>query len=520
MKRFKLRSGAIACAVGLALSVAAIAHAEQVTPAPSEAEVAASPAVKRLKELLGVVNGGDGAAMAAYVQAHAVDPTKPPGPPGALPLVGSVLDLHRRSQGLKLVRVTTVNDSGAVAVVRNKLTGDEQALSIKVEPQAPHRIIALPPVPSAVAATLVRPAPIASSEQAQLQQIRSYLKTLADADIFSGVVVLARDGKPVFSQAYGYADREKKIFNAVDTPFNLGSMNKLFTGLAIGQLVEQGRLSYEDPLSKFLPGVPDAEGSKRIKIKHLLSHTSGISGSFDADASRSPEGVQAALDMIKWDPLKFEPGTKWAYSNNGFQILGRVIEVVTGEDYYDHMQKNVFGPAGVGDAMFPHFDAVSMAVPYEIELSGNRLLYANNSDTLTGRGGPPGGGVASAPNILKIANAVGAGRIVKPATLRLHATPKPELASPSYGYGFSTAARMAKRPLVGHGGNVIGGCAEFGELTDTPYTIVVLSNVTINTCISVTGKVLAVLPPRAIKTRNTSSSERPGRLGRAAVTRP
>src|SRR4029078_5299625 len=96
------------------------------------------------------------------------------------------------------------------------------------------------------------------------------------ADFLSGVAVIARDGKPVLAQAYGYADREKKIPNTVDTPFLLGSMNKLFTGSAIGQLVDQGKLSYEDPLAKFLPDFPNPESARTIKIKHLLSHTSGL----------------------------------------------------------------------------------------------------------------------------------------------------------------------------------------------------------------------------------------------------
>lgn len=501
---------AAAGAAALALSLGPTAHAQQAQPgsAPaSEAQIAASPAAKRLEELLEVVNSGNPAAMQAYVLANGVDATKPPPGPGALPLVGSILDLHRRSHGLDLVRVVNVDESSAVAIVRNRLTGDEQGLAVRIEPQAPHQITGLPNAPLAVVDAFARPASVAPSEQGRLQQIGSYLKRLGDADIFSGVVVIARDGQPVFAQAHGYADREKKTANTVDTPFLLGSMNKLFTGLAIGQLVEQGKLSYEDPLSKFLPGFPDPESAQRIKIKHLLSHTSGLGSYWNPEFFASLDrlrSVQDILDVAGREPPEFEPGTKWRYSNTGYQLLGRVIEAVTGEDYYDYMRKNVFAPAGVTTDLFPNYDrdGVAMAHPYELEFDGERLHYVDKTATSPRRGGPAGGGIASALDLIRLANAIHDGRIVTPDTYRLHASAKPELASPMYGYGITPNARMAKRPLVGHGGNAPGQCTAFGTLTDTPYTIVVLSNATGNTCMWVVQKIMQLLPPTRAPSRS------------------
>jgi CubicO group peptidase (beta-lactamase class C family) len=478
-----------AAAAAVALAFAPVVQAQQAPPdAPpaTEAQIAASPAAKRLKELLEAVNSGDAAGIKTYAEAAAANPG-----PGA---VAYVRDLHRRSRGLDLVRVTRVEDNGIVAVVRNRLTGDEQALSLEVEPQAPHRITVLSEVPFEPAAP-----PVPTSEDAQLRQIGAWLKTLGDAEVFSGVVVIARDGKPVFVAAYGYADRDRKIPNTLDTPFLLGSMNKLFTGLAIGRLVEQGKLSYEDPLSKFVPDFPDPESARRIKIKHLLSHTSGLP-SFDPTFSPPGDGtvtVQTILDSIKREPPKFEPGTKWSYSNTGIQLLGRVIEVVTGQDYYDYVRRNVYRRGGMKRDPFPDYSrgAVAMAQPYEIEWEAGLPRWANQMAITTRRGGPAGGGIASAPDLLRLGNAMNAGRIVKPGTLRLHASAKPELATEHYGYAFAVRARMADRPLVGHGGNAPGQCTEYGALTDTPYTIVVLSNLTGGTCMSVTGKILQVLQP-------------------------
>jgi D-alanyl-D-alanine carboxypeptidase len=481
-----LQTSAVAAAV--TLTFAPVVQAQQAppdTPRVTEAEIAASPALKRLKELLEAVNG-DPARIEAYVDAADVKPG-----PGS---VAYVRALHYRSRGLDLVRVQSVEGNGIVAVVRNRLTGDEQAVSLEVEAQAPHRITVLSEVPSEPAA-----APVPTSEEARLRQIGAWLKRLGDAEVFSGVVLIAKDGKPVFSQAYGYADRDKKIANTLDTPFLLGSMNKLFTGLAIGQLVEQGKLSYEDPLSKFVPHYPDPESARRIRIKHLLSHTSGLPSfnpSFSLPGDRAVT-VQATLDSIDRKPPQFEPGTKWSYSNTGIQLLGRVIEVVTGQDYYEYVRKNVYRRGGMTKDPFPDYSrgAVAMAQPYEIEWDGGRPRWANQMAVTSRRGGPAGGGIASARDLLRLGNAMNAGRIVKPGTLRLHSSAKPELATEHYGYAFSVRARMAKRPLVGHGGNAFGQCTEFGALTDTPYTIVVLSNLTGGTCMSVTGKILQVLQP-------------------------
>ena len=292
----------------------------------------------------------------------------------------------------------------------------------------------------------------------------------------------------MFAQAYGYADREKKIPNTVDTPFLLGSMNKLFTGLAIGQLVEQGKLSYDDPLAKFLPDFPDPESAKKIRIKHLLSHTSGLRRGLSRDPGLPATmldrltTVKALVDTFERKPPAFEPGTKWAYSNMGFVLLGRVIEIVTGQDYYDYMQKNVFAPAGATSASFPLLPkngvaVVPMAYPYESALDSEhaRLSFQNKLGKEFRRGSPAGNSIVSALDLIKLSNAMHAGRIVKPETFRLHSSPKPELGSPNYGYGFIAGPYLG-RPFVGHNGSALGQCTEFGELRDTPYTIVVLSN--------------------------------------------
>ena len=495
----------------LALSITAAAHAQQAPPDAAPLTEAQTAGVRRLKEIIEVLNTGDYAKTRAYFEANSVDiRTDVPGvKPGSwnVTTFASALDRYSASRGLDVVRVTTEPSRGdVVGIVRNRTTGDEEYLAVRVEPQAPHRITWLPAVSAQVVATwnLKRAASDAVTEQERLQEIGAYLKRMGDAEIFSGVVVIARDGKPVFSQAYGYADREKKISNTVDTPFLMGSLSKLFTGLAVGQLVEQGKLSYDDPLAKFLPDFPDPESAKKIQIKHLLSHTAGLgnaSSLWNPDLIDRQTTAKAMVDVLDRKPPAFEPGTNHVYSNMGFVLLGRVIEIATGQDYYDYMQKNVFAPAGATSASFPLLPkngvaVVPMAYPYEPAWDRDNLrVYTQNQlGKEFRRGGSAGAGVVSALDLLKLSNAMRAGRIVKPETFRLHSSPKPELGATTYGYGIIAGPYLG-RPFVGHNGRALGQCTEFGELRDTPYTIIVLSNLKGNVCRQVTQRILRVLGP-------------------------
>lgn len=489
--------GALAGAAALALSLVAVAHTQQKAPDTAPMTAVQTAGVQRVREMIEALNSGDYATMRTYFAAQS-DPSG----------FENALGRYHLSRGYDLLRVELVPNRGdlVAGIVRNRITGDEDYLAVRIEPQAPHRISLFQArAPDEVAASwkLKVVTSTAVTEKDRLQEIGAYLKRMGDADIFSGAIVIAREGKPVFAQAYGYADREKKIPNTVDTPFLVGSMTKLFTGLAIGQLVEQGKLSYDDPLAKFLPDYPDAESARKIKIQHLLSHTSGLGDYLGtrayADALDRMVTVKARVDILPRTAPAFEPGTKWAYSNIGFELLGRVIEIVTGQDYYDYMQKNVFAPAGATSASFPLLPkngvaVVPMAYPYDFTASQGTLKgFANRLGGMFRRGSSAGNSIVSARDLITLSDAMRDGRIVKPETFRLHSSAKPELISTTYGYGFIAGPYLG-RPFVGHNGRSPGQCSEFGELRDTPYTIAVLSNVDF-VCRSVTQRILRVLRP-------------------------
>ena len=152
------------------------------------------------------------------------------------------------------------------------------------------------------------------TDAAIVEQLRRYLERMARRDVFSGAVLLARRGKPLYRAAFGEANKDFSARNTVDTRFNLGSMNKMFTAVSVLQLAEAGKLSLDDTLGKFLPaGTMRPEVLAKVRLKHLLSHTSGLGSYFTARWDSLSRALFRTVDdwmvLVKDDSLRFEPGT-------------------------------------------------------------------------------------------------------------------------------------------------------------------------------------------------------------------
>src|ERR1700686_5310040 len=180
--------------------------------------------------------------------------------------------------------------------------------------------------PSAGGAT-VSLSPIPQTEL--VRRLTASVDGLAKAGQFSGVVLLARNGAPVFQRAYGLADRERGVANDPETAFNLGSINKIFTQIAILQLRYAGKLALDSTLATYWPDYPNKEVAHRITIRQLLRHTSGIGGNiFDPPAGGTRNDIRTLRDYLPLfvnKPLAFEPGSRNAYSNAGYVVLGLLV---------------------------------------------------------------------------------------------------------------------------------------------------------------------------------------------------
>jgi CubicO group peptidase (beta-lactamase class C family) len=313
-------------------------------------------------------------------------------------------------------------------------------------------------------------------------QLHDHLLTLASADRFAGVVLITQNDKPIFQQAYGLADRDKRLPNQLDTKFNLGSMNKMFTAVAIAQLAEQGKLAFSDPIGKYLPSYPQPAAIK-VTIHQLLTHTSGIGDYLltekFAAARDTLVTVESYLPLFMHEPLAFEPGTQFHYSNGGYIVLGAIIEQVSGQNYYDYVREHIYLPAGMQNTGFydPAGSIPNLAIGYTTLDPSTRQpgTLRDNTPFREIKGGPAGGGFSTLEDLHKFSIALRSHQLLSEATTELITTGKVDSPFGKYGYGFISSA-VGKHHCIGHGGNGPGMVAELEMCPDAGYTIVVLSN--------------------------------------------
>jgi CubicO group peptidase (beta-lactamase class C family) len=388
------------------------------------------------------------------------------------------LATHDMTRGVELHSIANARPNQLTALFKSNLTGRWLTFEVRVEPESPHRVAGLGSRPSNP------PAGTQSATKRSDDEIRhemqSLMKKLADADVFSGTVLLARDGVPIFQGAYGTANKDFNVPNQIGTKFNLGSMNKMFTAVAAAQLVERGKLSFDDPLSKFLPDFPDRASAEKIKIKHLLTHTAGLGGFFSKPWQESSRALYRTVDdnmkrAAADEKLLFEPGTRHRYSNTGMLVVGKVIEIASGQDYYDYVRENITGPAGMLNTDCYELDKVNpnLAVGYEKHYDENGISFRNNLFDHVLRGAPMGGGYSTAEDLLRFDIALRSNKLVGAQYVKLLLSSKPELNSPTYGYGFAIDERQK---IAGHGGGFIGINSNLDMFLGTGWTAVVMSN--------------------------------------------
>ena len=262
-----------------------------------------------------------------------------------------------------------------------------------------------------------RPAPVSREEL--VKRLTTSVDSLARLGQFSGVVVLSKDGVPIYQTARGLSDRERAIANNLETAFNIGSINKIFTQIAIRQLSDAGRIDVDSTLAKYWPDYPNKEVAGRVTIRQLLRHSSGIGGNIFAAPSGGKRNdirrLQDYLPLFVNEPLQFEPGTKQAYSNAGYVVLGLLVERLSGEDYYSYVRKHIFEPAGMTRTGSFAVDSLppNTAIGYTRgdENAPRSTPVHRNTEDLPGRGSSAGGGYSTAGDLLRFVKALREHRI-------------------------------------------------------------------------------------------------------------
>jgi CubicO group peptidase (beta-lactamase class C family) len=286
-------------------------------------------------------------------------------------------------------------------------------------------------------------------------QVNKLFECIINKGFPGASVIVIHHGKILLNKGYGLANVEKNEPNTPMTVFRLGSITKQFTAMAILQLYDKQMLQINDYVEKYFPGT--LNGNK-ITIKHLLTHTSGITESLDAE-------------------LAFTPGAQISYSNAGYNLLGKIIEKVSGMSYEKYLQENIFGPLGMNNTGYEHPDnkIMNRAAGYKISEDG---IYTNAGESDVSGAFAAGALYSTTEDMYKWDQALYTEKLVK-ATILNEAFSQATLNDGSaikYGFGWMVSQFRGLKE-VGHGGDITGFNSYIARYPDEQFTVIVLSNI-------------------------------------------
>lgn len=312
------------------------------------------------------------------------------------------------------------------------------------------------------------------------KRIHAVLDRLVSVSDFSGCVTVVDGGESVFDECRGLAERSFHMPVDRQTKFRIGSVGKMFTAVAIAQLVEAGKLSWNDTLAKRVPEYPDQATAKKVTVWELLHHTSGL-GDFMVPEyfEHSERYVDPAdyLGLIARQPKMGEPGKGASYSNAGYILLGRIIENVSGESYFDYIQHHVFEPAQMTSSGFDSEDEIvpGLAVGYYHDDGVFSRTWKANWVQGIYKGSPAGGGYSTNADLLRFARALHGGKLVKSATLAKMFDDEVPAGPGAMGAGIDERLSHG-RHIRGHQGGIEGTTADLEMVWETGAAVALTSN--------------------------------------------
>ncbi len=328
------------------------------------------------------------------------------------------------------------------------------------------------------------PLPSGSRDDASIAKARALIDELVRKQEIPGLsVAVARNGKVLWSEGFGMADVELGVPVTPLTRFRLGSVSKVLTAAAVGRLVEEGKLDLDVPIQRYVPDFPAKPWP--ITTRQLAAHTSGIRHYGDSDFAGPLKGaphfasIAEGLSLFKNDPLLFEPGTAYSYSSYGWNLISRIIEAASGQEFLSYMRNNIFDPLGLRSITADHVDAIipNRARFYQREAPGRPLEhypYVDNSYKWAS-----GGFLATSEDLVRFGSAHLSPGFFKPATLQLlfkgvSVIPGNPI---EVGVGWRIGRDTAGRRIFHHAGTSEGGRAVLLMYPDSGVVIALLSNI-------------------------------------------
>lgn len=303
------------------------------------------------------------------------------------------------------------------------------------------------------------------------QKITSYMEAYTAKYPFSGSIIVALHGEPVYNQCFGYASVEHQVHIRPHTRFGIWSISKSFTGIAIAMLVEDGLIRFDDPVSDYMPSFK-AYGP--MTIRHLLQHRSGLPNftnmpEYNAHLNKWPLDKEQTLALLQNKPLDYSPGELFAYNNTGYYVLGLVIEQVSGMSFSSFVSSRILQPLGMQDTGVNNGRSVIPNLALAYSASGSELAPSEYIDmsTVTSAGGM----FATAADLLKWDQALCSSKLIsKELTGQVF-----DFTEDGYELGWFLDRRHSRR-RISHSGAYRGFRSELHRYPDDGITVILLTN--------------------------------------------
>lgn len=448
----------------------------------SAGPVAETPVLQVFKQWLEAFNSGDAARISGFWQKY--------GQNGGQDHVAGDLRLRQMTGEMTIDRVEE-NTATHLVVRMKESRGVWSESTMDLASTNPPTVASLMghPVPAPQSTESA-----ATSNEELANRVREHVKGMGGSDAFSGAILVASKGKIILEQAWGMSDMATQAANTPNTQFCIGSMNKMFTAVAILQLVQEGKLALDKPIITWWPDYPNHDLASRVTIRELLSHTGGTGDIFTPEYEAHRLQTRTLADYVKLfgsRPVTFDPGTRMEYSNYGFILLGRIVELVTGESYDAYVREHIYLPAGMlhSDSR-PESDRVEdRAIGY----TRGRAGLVPNTDSLPWSGTSAGGGYSTVGDLFRFAQALESGKLLSAELLR-EATQAGSL-RPDYGLGFYALPDGG----YGHGGGAPGINGELHILPHRGYVLVALANRDPRMATDMVDFITSILPPGEVR---------------------
>ncbi len=385
----------------------------------------------------------------------------------------SFAQMRDQTGGYVFVKPGQVTRGEAREIVKSRLADDYWSFDVQMAAGTGGKIERLAFTPTDRPTGIAPPARVPTAAIGRL--VDREIAALGD---FSGVVAIELNGRPIYVRASGLADKERRVPNTLDTRFGMASMGKMFTAVAIMQLVQDGRIDLDAPIGAYIKEYPNPEFARTVTVRELLTHTGGAGDFFSKLWADNVDHLKTPADYVALfgsRPPEFKPGSRFSYANYGFIVLGRIVEEASGQPYDDYLERHVFAPAHMTSTSLRSADprsATALAYVKDGYPAPPPGMMTRPSRDAT----PAGGAFTTAPDMLAFAAALTGHRLLDAAHTSLLLTPQVQGDSGPDSFGFQIFDQDGVR-WIGHDGGGPGENGGFRVLANGGAVVIVLSNV-------------------------------------------